>query len=152
MPKGFKKYKLEPDIGGICLFLFIMIPNFIWFSFPAPNDLLRKIPAKAVWDSVSSVCQIWMLVTLCAFKNRDVERLRFTGRIAAVAACCSLYFICWLIYYSGTASVLVLLGLSITPCTAFMLFAMEKKNDLAIIPAAAFTIFHLMGGISRFIS
>ena len=151
MLKGLKKYKLEPDIGGICLFLIIMIPNLIWFSFPAPNDLLRTSPAKAAWDTISSVCQIWMLITLCAFKNQEVGRLRFTGRMAAVAACCSLYFICWMIYYSGIVSAPILLGLSMTPCLAFMLFAIERKNDLAVIPTAAFTIFHLMGGISRFI-
>ena len=36
-----KKYKLSFDIWGLLLFLIIMIPNFIWFLYPAPNDVLR---------------------------------------------------------------------------------------------------------------
>ena len=36
-----KKYKMGFDIWGLLLFIIIMIPNFIWFAVPAPNDILR---------------------------------------------------------------------------------------------------------------
>lgn len=38
-----KKYKLSFDIWGLLLFLIIMIPDFVWFSVPAPNDVLLII-------------------------------------------------------------------------------------------------------------
>ncbi len=36
-----KKYKIGFDIRGLIIFIVIMIPNFIWFAVPAPNDILR---------------------------------------------------------------------------------------------------------------
>ena len=36
-----KNYKLSFEIWGLLLFLIVMIPNFIWFAIPAPNDILR---------------------------------------------------------------------------------------------------------------
>ena len=36
-----KEYKFGFNIYGLLLFLIIMIPNFIWFAAPAPNDVLR---------------------------------------------------------------------------------------------------------------
>ena len=35
-----KKYKIGFDIWGLIIFIVIMIPNFIWFAVPAPNDIL----------------------------------------------------------------------------------------------------------------
>ncbi len=37
----WKEYKLGFDRYGLLLFLLIMLPNFIWFAVPAPNDALR---------------------------------------------------------------------------------------------------------------
>ena len=36
-----KKYKIGFDIWGLITFIIMMIPNFIWFAVPAPNDILR---------------------------------------------------------------------------------------------------------------
>ena len=35
-----KKYKIGFDICGLITFVVMMIPNFIWFAVPAPNDIL----------------------------------------------------------------------------------------------------------------
>lgn len=37
-----KKYKFGFNIWSLMLFLLIMLPNLLWFVFPAPNDTLRK--------------------------------------------------------------------------------------------------------------
>ena len=42
-----KKYKLG---------LIIMIPNFIWFAVPAPNDILRADSVTGAFDTLASVC------------------------------------------------------------------------------------------------
>lgn len=39
---NFKNYQLGFDPWGLALFLTIMLPNFVWFAFPAPNDMLRE--------------------------------------------------------------------------------------------------------------
>lgn len=67
----FKKYKIGFDVWGALLFLIIMIPNFIWFSLPAPNDILRV-------DSVTKH-----------------SPLKFAAFIS-----CLLYFASWIFYYN----------------------------------------------------
>ena len=37
-----RKYKLAFDPGGLLLFLQMMLPNFVWFNLPAPDDILRQ--------------------------------------------------------------------------------------------------------------
>lgn len=69
-----KDYKLSFDIYGVLLFLIIMIPNFAWFTIPAPNDVLRADSVTDVADTIASVCQVWMVVALCLFVNRKMEK------------------------------------------------------------------------------
>ena len=40
---SLRQYKFGFEINGLVLFLVIMVPNFIWFFVPAPNDILRGI-------------------------------------------------------------------------------------------------------------
>ena len=70
----FKNYKVGFDIWGALLFLIIMIPNFIWFAVPAPNDILRTDSITQILDTVASVCQVLMIVLLCILKNKDQEK------------------------------------------------------------------------------
>lgn len=44
-----KKYEFGFDVGCLLLFLIIMIPNFIWFAAPAPNDVLRMEKHLIQW-------------------------------------------------------------------------------------------------------
>ena len=53
-----EKYKFGFDIWGLILFLVIMLPNFIWFAVPAPNDILRVESVTKVADAIGSVCQV----------------------------------------------------------------------------------------------
>ena len=46
-----KRYKLSFEICGLLLFLIVMIPNFIWFAIPAPNDILRT---KSITETVDT--------------------------------------------------------------------------------------------------
>ena len=50
-----QKYKLSFDIWGLLLFLIIMIPNFIWFAVPAPNDILRANSITETVDTIENV-------------------------------------------------------------------------------------------------
>ena len=90
-----KKYKLGFDICGLLLFLIIMLPNFIWFAVPAPNDVLRAESMTKGLDMAASVCQILMVAALCFLKNQTVKKIHITPPMIAVICCCSLYFVCW---------------------------------------------------------
>ena len=146
-----KKYKMGFDIGGLILFLIIMIPNFIWFAVPAPNDILRAESITGVVDTIASVCQVLMVVILCIFINQERKKLRITYFIVNTIICCLLYFVSWIFYYGGVTNAIVILGLTILPCLAFLFFAIDRKNKIAIIPILIFTVCHLIYGIVNFI-
>lgn len=111
-----KKYKLSFDIWGLLLFLIIMIPNFIWFSVPAPNDVLRVDSVTEVVDTIASICQVWMVIALCIFVNRRIGRFHITPLIITVMICCLLYFASWIGYYFDIVNAVIILGLTIPPC------------------------------------
>ena len=146
-----KKYKLSFDIWGLPLFLIVMIPNFIWFAVPAPNDILRADSITGTIDTAASVCQVLMVVALCVFRNVESKRLCVTPFIIISAGCCILYFASWILYYVGIVDVFVILGLVIFPCLAFLFFAVDRKNRIAMIPISIFTICHLIYGVVNFV-
>lgn len=146
-----KKYKLGFDVWGLLLFLMIMLPNFIWFAFPAPNDVLRADSVTKVADSIASISQVWMVIALCIFVNRKSPKFRITPLIINVIICCLFYFASWISYYAGIVSKGTILGLTVFPCLAFLLFAIERKNKIAVVPICIFTVCHLIYGIVNFI-
>ena len=101
------------DVSGLLLFLIIMIPNFIWFAVPAPNDILRTDSITGTFDTVASICQVLMIIILCVFRNKECKRISISPFIIAVIICCLLYFISWGVYYIGVVNAVVILGLTI---------------------------------------
>ena len=147
----FKKYKLRFDIWGALLFLIIMIPNFIWFAVPAPNDILRQESITPIVDTIGSVCQIIFVAALCIVINKERDSIRISPLLISSAVCIGLYFLGWVLYYNGIVNPMVIIYLTLPPCVAFILFALDRKNIIALIPAACFTICHLIYGIANFI-
>ncbi len=86
-----KKYKLSFEICGVLLFLIVMIPNFIWFAIPAPNDILRAKSITETVDTVASVCQILMIAAICIFRNKESKKLCITPLIIMAAVCYYIY-------------------------------------------------------------
>ncbi len=146
-----KKYKLGFDIWGLLLFLIIMIPNFIWFAVPAPNDVLRADSVTEMLDTIASICQVLMVVSLCFIVNRKSSKFSITPLIVFVIICCLLYFVSWIGYYTGIVNVFIILGLTLSPCFAFIFFAIDRKNIIAVVPIFVFTICHLIYGVFNFI-
>ncbi len=146
-----KNYRFGFDIFGMAAFLVIMLPNFIWFASPAPNDILRAESVTPVADAVASVSQVLMAFALCAVINKEWGRLRLSGLLVAAVLCCVLYYAGWAVYYLGCASDLVILVLATAPCLSFALYALDRKNIPALIPTAVFTVCHLIFALANFI-
>lgn len=146
-----KRYKLCFDVWGLLLFLIIMVPNFIWFVIPAPKDILRADSVTGALDTVALVCQVLMITALCMLRNKESKKLRVTPFMLLVLCCCFLYFASWIAYYNAVLNGIVILGLTIPPCLAFLFFAADRKNGIAIIPISVFTICHLIYGVVNFI-
>lgn len=146
-----KNYKIGFDVWALVLFLFVMIPNIIWLAIPAPNDILRVDSVTKTIDSIASVSQALMIAILCIIKNSESKKLSVTPLIAGTVICCLLYYVSWLAYYQGIAGTIVILALTVLPCSAFLLYAIDRRNRIAIIPIAFFTICHLIYAFANFI-
>ena len=59
-----KKYKFCFNICEPVLFLIIMLPNFIWFAIPAPNNILRTDSIIPTVDAIENLCQIFFIAAL----------------------------------------------------------------------------------------
>lgn len=145
-----KQYKLTFDIWGLVLFLLIMLPNFIWFAVPAPNDILRAESVTGFLDRIASGCQILFVAALCVVENHERDALELTQLIRGCIGCGLLYYAGWVLYYLGFTNPPVILLLTVPPCLAFLFFAAGRKNFAAMVPAAIFTVCHLIYGIVNF--
>lgn len=146
-----KKYRPGFEPWTLLLLAVIMLPNLFWFAVPAPNDILRKVSVTEALDTAASICQALMIVILCAVKNIECKKIGFTPYIIAALICCLLYYASWAVYYTGTVNTVVICGLIFPPCLAFLFFAADRKNSIAIVPISVFTVCHAVYGAINFI-
>lgn len=146
-----RSYRLGFDVWGLVLFLLVMLPNFIWFVFPAPNDVLRTESVTPVVDLIASICQVMTVACLCLVINTKRPGLRFSLLAATVVPCIVVYYLSWVLYYAGIAGPRIVLTLAIAPCVAFILFAIDRKNLPAVVFASAFTVCHIVFAVRNFL-
>ena len=149
--KPLKQYRFSFDPWGLLLFLLVMLPNFIWFAVPAPNDILRTDSVTPAVDAIGSVFQVLTVACLCFVIHKSSSKLRFSPLIIATIICISIYYIGWVLYYTANVSPIVILLLIVPPCLAFILFAADRKNLPAVVLAAGFTVCHLIFGVVNFV-
>ena len=150
--KWLNKYRFGFNVWGLILFLLVMLPNFIWFAVPAPNDVLRIESITPIVDAIASVCQVLTIACLCFVINKTRGKLHFSPLVIATIVCILVYYTGWALSYIGNASTWVILLLTIPPCLAFILFAADRKNLLAILFATVFAVCHLIFAMMNFIS
>jgi len=146
-----KDHKIGFDPWGLALFVVIMLPNFVWSAFPAPNDILRAASTTPLVDAIAQVLQIVMVAALCAVVNVTRDKPMDRGYRAGIVLCLVLYFTGWIAYYVGAATSAVILDLCLAPCGAFLLFALARKNVAALVSAGGFTICHSISSVVNFI-
>ena len=147
----FKKYKFGFDYWGLLLFLVIMIPNFIWFGAPAPNDVLRSDSITPIVDVIGSICQVAFVAAICVLKRKDIKTVRVTKLIVSSMILVAAYYSGWILYYCGQTNPIVIVLLTIPPCLSFISYAVDRKNWIALIPTVIFTICHIIYGFANFI-
>lgn len=151
MGKPIKSYRFGFEVWGLVLFLVIMLPNFIWFIVPAPDDILRGESVTEVADIIGSIFQAVMIAALCLLKRTDRPKLRFSPLVVGVIVCCIAYWSGWILYYNGIADAVAVLLLTVPSCAAFLLFALDRKNYIAAVSVCGFTVCHLIYAFANFI-
>lgn len=146
-----RKYRVGIDFGGLILFFVIMLPNFIWFSIPAPNDVLRTDSVTPHIDMIASIFQVLMIVVLCVLINKERRKLRLSSLMIITMISLLLYFACWIFYYMGITNGMIIIGMTVFPCLAFLFFAVDRKKIIAIGPILIFMVCHMLYGFANFI-
>lgn len=146
-----KNYRFGFDGWGLALFLAVMLPTFLWLAVPAPNDILRRESVTGGLDAAASAAQILFVAAMCLIVRRERKELRPTPCIVACEGCVLLYYAGWACYYSGIVGPLVIFALTVPPCAAFLLFAFDRKNFIALVPAGVFTVCHLIYAAVNFL-
>lgn len=146
-----KKYKFGFDIWGLIIFLIVMIPTFFWSLVPAPNDILRNESKTHFIDMIGSVCQVLFAAMICVLINKERKKLMLSPLIIAAVISIITYFVGWVLYYCGNISPFVILMLTLPPCLAFLFFALDRRNMVAVIPIVCFIVCHLVYGVVNFI-
>lgn len=92
--KLLKQYRFGFDPWGLLLFLLVMLPNFIWFAVPAPDDILRADSVTPVVEAIGSVFQVLTVACLClAFILFAIDRKNLSAILfATVFTLCHLTF------------------------------------------------------------
>ena len=146
-----KKYRFGFEVSGLVLFLIVMIPNFIWFAVPAPNDILRDPSVTPITDAIGSTFQVLFVGALCFIVGKDKKPLRFSALIIPTIVCVVLYFLGWILYYNAFTEPYVILMLTILPCLAFTFFAADRRNIFAVVFSLCFLVCHAIFGIVNYI-
>lgn len=146
-----RNYKPGFDPWGTLLFAVIMLPNVIWFLVPAPVDVLRNPSVTPTADAVASFFQMVMVAAICMLRNAAGGSPMGIMWRWGIGAAVLFYFAGWGFYYAGITSVMVVMDLCIAPCLAFILFALARKNAVALAAATGFMACHVYYGIVNFI-
>lgn len=145
-------YRLGFDPWALCLFLALMAPNFFWSAVPAPCDVLRGESATQALDSFASLCQVLSVGLMCLPLYKGQREKRAFGPWAKAAlGCLCLYYLGWAFYYRGLAAFWVILLLTLPPCLALLSYILHRKNWPAALPAALFTVCHLVYAAVNFL-
>lgn len=147
-----RELKFGFDRWGLLLFLAVMLPNFLWFVLPAPNDTLRGESITPILDGAASVLQVLMAAALCLIVRPDGKRFSWRNPwIVAALISLILYDVSWSVYYCGVTAPALLLALCLLPCAAFVFYEIERRNWIALIATVAFSVCHLAFGIINFL-
>lgn len=146
-----KQYRFGFDVWALALFFLLMCPNLIWFAVPAQNDILRGDSVTEAADAIARAAQAAMIGSLCVIVNESGRKSMSRNMKAAIAAFCVLYAIGWIFYYAGIPSKAVIVDLCAAPCAAFILFAVARKNAVALLFALVFAVCHVIYAAVNFI-
>ena len=128
---------------GTCAFPNNYASKFHMVCDSCSNDILRTDSVTPIVDAIGSFCQIFFIIALCILQRKSTPKIQVNPLIIIVIASVILYFTGWIFYYIGVTNPLIILLLTIPPCSAFIFLAIDRKNIIALIPAIAFTICHI---------
>ena len=141
--QNLMNYYLGFSMKGLIIFLLPMIPNIFYFLFPAPEvtgNIANNHIILDVLEHGSQAIFIFMLIFVISKQTSRIQSPYTTG----MAILLIFYFALWILYFTGKANLIILLGMAILPVAYFILAEIWLNNYLAIIPTVLFGIVHVI--------
>lgn len=147
----FKKYRIGIDLWALALFALVMIPNLVFFCVPA---LQERIYAQTnAIDIAASVFQAIFVILLVFVVRREQEKPNLSAPLVLISLVCLLvYYIAWIFVYCDYVNDAVQLFLAVLPCASFILFEIERRHWIALVPTALFSALHVVSIIMYVVS
>ena len=148
MRKFFEKYKWGFDFWALVLFAVLMLPNIIYWCIPEFSDL----GGDGVIDTFANILQVFgvgLLIFLVQKEGKEKKEKKyfFDSLFMTASLMLLLYYAAWMIYFFGTLNTGIVLFLAGCPCIALILFAIERKNYIALVPLAIFGVLHIVSAL-----
>ena len=146
-----KRYRWGFEPWALLLFALIMLPNILWAWLPAPQDVLRVESLTPVTDMIAGAAQAATIAALVLLRHERCPQTVRSGLCAASALCVLGYWLAWALYYQGMTAAPVILMMTLLPCAALLLFALNRRNQLALAAGSAFAVCHFVFAMINFI-
>ena len=146
-----KRYRWGFEPWGLLLFALIMLPNILWAFIPAPDDVLRSESVTPVTDMIAGAAQAVTIAALVLLRHERRPQTVLSGLCAGSALCVAGYWLGWAAYYPGVTNAAVILMMTLLPCAALLLFAVDRRNLPALAAGGLFTLCHLIFALVNFI-
>ncbi len=146
-----KRYRFGIEPWALLLFALIMLPNLIWAFMPAPHDVLRRESLTPLTDVIASAAQTVTIAALLLLRHECRPQTVRSGLCAASALCVSGYWLAWALYYQGVTNAAVILMMTLLPCAALLLFALNRRNLPAMAAGSVFALCHFIFAMVNFI-
>ena len=143
------QYHFGFSLKGLIIFLLPMIPNLFFFLLPAPAGTASSVSSTKTLDFLEHGSQGIFIFLLIFFVSNKASQLNSPYTIA-MGIMLALYYLLWIVYFTGHVTLLIQLGLAVLPVFYFIFGELWLHNPLAIIPTIIFGIFHVIITLSNY--
>lgn len=143
------QYHFGFSLKGLIIFLLPMIPNLFFFLLPSSAAASSSVSNTKILDFLEHGSQGIFIFILVFFVSNKVSQLS-SRYIIAMGIMLALYYLLWIIYFTGHVTLLFQLGLAVLPVFYFIFGELWLHNPLAIIPTIIFGIFHVIITLSNY--
>ena len=141
--KNLMHYYFGFSWSGFIVFLLPMIPNIFYFLIPVSGISGNNVNKHLILDVLEHGSQAIFIFLLIFVIRKQTSEILYPYTIGMAIMLIS-YYVLWILYFSGKANLVILLGMAILPVVYFVLAEMWLHNYLAIIATALFGIVHVI--------
>lgn len=142
------QYHFGFSLKGLIIFLLPMIPNLFFFLLPS-SAASSSVSNTKILDFLEHGSQGIFIFLLIFFVSNKISQLN-SRYIIAMGIMLGLYYLLWIVYFTGHVTLLIQLGLAVLPVFYFIFGELWLHNPIAVIPTLIFGIYHVIITLSNY--